>query len=70
MRDWVDINPNWFTARIRVESHIKFEELLIWMNANIQGHKKHTIWRLTDGGYFEIRFRYERDYEWFVLRWQ
>jgi hypothetical protein len=40
-----------------------------WMQDNIQGHRKHTIWRLTDGGYFEIRFRFEKDYEWFVLRW-
>lgn len=61
--------PNWHHAKIRVESATKFEELMRWMQDNIQGHRKHTIWRLTDGGYFEIRFRFEKDYEWFVLRW-
>lgn len=70
MRDWDDYKPNWYKSEIRVETHTKFEELMIWMQANLPGHRKHTVWRLKDGGYFEIRFRYERDYEWFVLRWQ
>ena len=70
MRDWESYKPNWYKATIRVENHDKFSDLMRWMHTNIQGHRKHTVWRLTDGGYFEIRFRYERDYEWFVLRWQ
>lgn len=70
MSGWENFKPKWYKARIRVESPAKFQELLRWMNDNLQGHTKHTVWRLTDGGYFEIRFRYERDYEWFVLRWQ
>ena len=70
MKDWENYKPDWFKARIRVDNPTKFEELMRWMQANLQGHRKHTVWRLTDGGYFEIRFRYERDYEWFVLRWQ
>ena len=70
MKDWENYKPNWYKASIRVETHTKFEELLRWMGENLPGHKKHTVWRLTDGGHFEIRFRYERDYEWFVLRWQ
>ena len=67
---WDKHKPKWHYAKIKVESPQKFEELMIWMQSNLQGHRKHTVWRLTDGGYFEIRFRYERDYEWFVLRWQ
>lgn len=70
MSDWENFKPNWYKASIQVESPKKFEELMRWMHVNIQGHRKHTVWRLTDNGYFEIRFRYERDYEWFVLRWQ
>ena len=69
MTSWEKLKPGWFKATVHVESPKKFEELMIWMQANIQGHRKHTIWRLTDGGYFEIRFRHERDYEWFILRW-
>lgn len=67
---WDKHKPKWYYCKIRVESPNKFEELMRWMQANLQAHRKHTVWRLTDGGYFEIRFRYERDYEWFSLRWQ
>ena len=70
MKDWENYKPNWYNACIRIETHTKFEELLRWMNDNLPGHRKHTIWRLIDDGYFEIRFRHQRDYEWFVLRWQ
>jgi len=62
--------PKWHEAKIKVESPQKFEEILKWLGDNVQGVKKHTVWRLTDGGILEIRFRYERDFEWFVLRWQ
>jgi hypothetical protein len=44
--------------------------LMIWIDKNIEAHRKHTIWSLTRNNMFTIRFRYERDYEWFVLRWQ
>jgi hypothetical protein len=61
--------PKWHEAKLKVESQVKFTEIFNWLEANIQGVKKHTVWRLTDGGILEIRFRYERDYEWFILRW-
>jgi hypothetical protein len=69
MKGWESYKPNWYEARIKVESPAKFEELMRWMQANLQSHRKHTVWRLTDGGYFEIRFRFERDYILFTLRW-
>jgi hypothetical protein len=62
--------PKWYEAKIQVDNPYKFEEIIEWLDKNIQGVKKHTVWRLTGGGLFEIRFRYEKDYEWFVLRWQ
>lgn len=68
-KDWANYKPNWYSAKIRIESPKKFEDFLRWIETNIQGHRKHTVWRLTDGGILEIRFRYERDYEWFILRW-
>jgi hypothetical protein len=69
MSNWENFKPNWYKAKIHVPSAEKFEELMIWMQKNLPAHRKHTLWRLTDGGTFEIRFRYERDYEWFMLRW-
>ena len=69
MSDWDNYKPNWYGARIRVESPKKFEELMRWMQDNLQGHRKHTVWKLTDDSDFIIRFRYERDYILFTLRW-
>jgi len=69
MYQWENYKNKWYTTKIRIESPQKFQEVISWMNDNLQGHKKHTVWRLTDGGWFEIRFRFEKDFEWFVLRW-
>lgn len=70
MKDWENYKPNWYTASFTVRSNAQFEELMRWMQSNLPGHRKHTVWRLTGDNIFEIRFRYEKDYEWFVLRWQ
>lgn len=59
----------WYETTIKVETSRRFEELLNWITDNLQGHHKHTIWRLTENNDFTIRFRYSRDYEWFLLRW-
>ena len=40
-----------------------------WIQDNIQGYRKHTTWKINEHRIFEIRFRFEKDYAWFVLRW-
>ncbi len=70
MKNWENYKPNWYSASFTVRSEKQFEELMIWMQNNMPGHRKHTVWRLTGDRIFEIRFRYQKDYEWFVLRWQ
>ena len=74
MKDWGNYKPNWYSAKFIVKSDDQFEELMMWMHSNLPGHRKHTTWRLTGLAHtsdrvFEIRFRYQKDYEWFVLRW-
>jgi hypothetical protein len=74
MRDWENYKPNWYSAKITVKSDEQFEELMMWMQSNLPGHNKHTTWRLlgleyTSDRLFEIRFRYDRDYALFILRW-
>jgi len=66
---WAKYNPNWYTTSINIKTDEQLEELLMWIDSNIPGHRKHTIWRFRGDNIFEIRFRHERDYEWFVLRW-
>lgn len=70
MKNWENYKPSWYSASFTVKSDKQFEELMIWMQSNLPGHSKHTVWRLTGDRIFEIRFRHQKDYEWFVLRWQ
>lgn len=41
-----------------------------WILENVDGAIKHARWYINPIGYTEFRFRYERDYLRFVLRWQ
>ena len=69
MKDWASFKSGWYSASFTVKSDEQFEELMIWLDKNIPGHRKHTIWSLTDTRLFTIRFRHVKDYEWFTLRW-
>jgi len=69
MKDWASYKNGWYSASFTVKSEEQFEELMIWIGKNIPGHRKHTIWSLSGDRLFKIRFRYQKDYEWFVLTW-
>jgi hypothetical protein len=69
MKDWKSYKSGWYSASFTIKSEEQFEELMIWIGTNIPGHRKHTIWSLNGNRLFTIRFRYQKDYEWFMLRW-
>jgi hypothetical protein len=69
MKNWANYKKGWYTTSFRVKSEEQFEELIKWIDKNIQGHRKHTIWSLSGDMLFTIRFRHIKDYEWFVLTW-
>jgi len=60
---------DWYKARIKIESPEKLDEVTTWLLENIDGWHKHADWRMINGGYLDLRFRHQRDYEWFILRW-
>jgi|688.fasta_scaffold1088148_2 hypothetical protein len=59
----------WYKADIDIQEVDRVDEMLEWIECNIQGWKKHTTWRYVENKKFEVRFRHERDCEWFILRW-
>lgn len=61
--------PNWYEARIFIDKEQKLDEVFDWLVENVQGMRKHTVWRFAEDKMFVIRFRHVRDYEWFLLRW-
>jgi len=69
MKDWASYKSGWYKIKIKLDTDEKFREILDWISQNIQGHRKHTIWKINEHRILEIRFRYEKDYAWFVLRW-
>ena len=59
----------WYKAKIKIASTEHLDEVTNWLIDNIDGYNKHADWKLTENGYLDFRFRYERHCEWFILRW-
>ena len=45
-----------------------YNSVVDWIEANVDGASKHSRWKI-DTGHAIFRFRHERDYLRFVLRW-
>ena len=46
----------------------KYMEMLEWVENNIDGYYKHCKWQMT-AELIKIKFRHEKDYFYFILRW-
>jgi hypothetical protein len=73
---WPEFDPKverWHKVKIKIHTPDHFNEMRNWIYDNIDGYAKHVDWRyvtIMEDIYLDCRFRYERDYEWFILRWQ
>ena len=59
----------WYKAKIKILSTEHLDQVIIWIHNNIDGYNKHCDWKFIEDGYLDLRFRHEKDYEWFILRW-
>lgn len=70
-KGWVETNPGWYEVCIPKNAGkimVKYIEVLNWVYENIDNCERHARWTFsTENIYF--RFRYEKDYLFFVLRW-
>lgn len=48
---------------------LEYCEIVQWMNENIENCIKHSRWRINENQEIDFKFRYERDYILFLLRW-
>lgn len=46
-----------------------YNVMVEWIVENVDGAPRHAHWYFNPVGYAEFRFRHERDYLRFVLRW-
>ena len=68
-RGWEHTQPGWYKCSVKVEHIEKYNEITDWVQANIGKFKRHCRWCITDTNLLSFKFRYERDYIMFTLRW-
>lgn len=73
-KNWSDVKPGWYEHKINlpeITSHSAFinwyADIIDWIYANVPNCERHCRWIFDDK--FCIKFRYERDYLLFALRW-
>jgi len=66
---WEHTQPGWYECSVRTEDIDKYDEMTQWLLNNIGKYKRHCRWCVTDVNVVSFKFRYERDYILFTLRW-
>ena len=66
---WEHTQPGWYECSVRTEDIDKYNEMTQWLLNNIGKYKRHCRWCVTDVNVVSFKFRYERDYILFTLRW-
>jgi hypothetical protein len=66
---WEHTKPGWYECSIGAEHMNKYVEMTEWLVNNIGKYKRHCRWCVTDTNIVSFKFRYERDYILFTLRW-
>lgn len=68
-RGWEHTQPGWYECKVTAEHIDKYVEMTDWIVTNIGKYKRHCRWCVTDTSTVSFKFRYERDYILFTLRW-
>ena len=70
---WEDDHPGWYECSLTVNNAEQHLSMVKWMYDNLDNIERHCRWCLflpVKGiGNSKFRFRYERDYIFFKLRW-
>ena len=66
---WEHTKPGWHECAVRVEHYPGYLEIIKWLQANIGKYERHSRWCVTEKNTVSFKFRYERDYILFTLRW-
>jgi hypothetical protein len=67
-RGWENTNKGWHLAVLENISTYKHTQVVDWMYSNLDNLEKHARWIIEDK-HAEYKFRYERHYILFTLRW-
>jgi len=67
-KEWEDDKPGWLEVTIYNASNKNIPEILFWTYENVDKPERHMRWKTIDDT-VRFKFRYERDYIMFTLRW-
>lgn len=71
-KGWDQTNPGWYERVIYVsdppDTITRYVEILEWMYDKLDNCERHCRWQYN-GNHLYFKFRYERHYTWFNLRW-
>ena len=67
-KGYENTNPGWYSVTIHTKSNDDHAEMVTWLSENIDMPERHCVWMKS---FYEshFKFRYERDYILFRLRW-
>lgn len=71
---WDYTNPGWFEFVIKRDDttytlfNDKYYEMIEWLYQHVDNCERHARWILQEDT-INVKFRYQRDYSWCVLRW-
>jgi len=66
---WENTKPGWHECTVHVKHLDKYNEIVKWLKTNIGKYERHCRWGITDDDLISFKFRYEKDYILFTLRW-
>ena len=66
---WDNTKPGWYICNVEVKYLDKYLEIIDWLYANIGKCERHCRWAAINNFAASVKFRYERDYIMFTLRW-
>ena len=67
-RGWENTNPGWYEVKLNWITNNKHKQVIEWMYNNLDNCEKHSRW-IWNEEYSCFKFRHERDYIIFTLRW-
>lgn len=66
---WHNTKPGWHECTINVKHYDIYLEIIDWLYDNIGKCERHCRWAVTEIETVSFKFRYEKDYIMFTLRW-
>lgn len=66
---WEHTKPGWHECSVEAKHVDRYFEIIDWVYTNVSKCERHCRWYVSDTSTVNFKFRYEKDYIMFTLRW-